>query len=136
VVAHDDLTSTKWSQGTAITVNFIPVDAGAIAQVVLDGTNITTVDTFNSVATLGSYCTPLPWSSGALSKADHTITIIALDPSPAEVAYQSAKNGFKLGQVIFQSFVYVLIFRIGPVGRLTASGGLATPIGAPGHGRN
>jgi hypothetical protein len=56
---------------------------GRIAQIALDGQNMTQLNTFASgLFVLSGGCNPVPWTSPDLPLAQHTLTITALDPNP------------------------------------------------------
>jgi hypothetical protein len=85
--------------GTAVTVNFFPYIDGSIAQLTLDGKNVTQIDTYNvsGIGSSGYACTQLPWTSDALPAKQHTLTVTELAPNSA----------ISIGLVVMLSFVYV-----------------------------
>jgi len=91
----------RFFSGAAITVNFFPYVDGSIAQVTLDGKNVTQIDTYNisGIGSSGYACTPLPWTSDVLAEGQHTITVTELDPNPA----------ISIGLVAMLSFVYAFL---------------------------
>jgi hypothetical protein len=89
-----------FAAGALITVNFFPYIDGSIAQIMLDGENVTQVDTYNTsgIGSDGYACTPTPWTSDVLSQGYHTISVTELDPNPA----------ISKGLITLLSFVYVM----------------------------
>ncbi len=67
--------------GTAVTVNFIADGHAGLAQIALDGLNITAVDTHNISARDTRDCTPVSWSSGNLPSGGHTVALYPLKAS-------------------------------------------------------
>jgi hypothetical protein len=99
--SHFYVLPPSFFSGAAITVNFFPYVDGSIAQVTLDGKNVTQIDTYNisGIGSSGYACTPLPWTSDVLAQGQHTITITELDPNPA----------ISIGLVAMLSFVYAFL---------------------------
>lgn len=59
--------------GTAVTVNFLADAIGGPLIIGLDGSNITTVNTYNASTVLPSDCIPVSWSSGNLQYGTHAV---------------------------------------------------------------
>lgn len=90
--------------GTSVTVNLAATAHGTVAQIVLDGVNVTRLDTY-STADNGCPDTTVSWKSPDLNFGWHDITAMSIQPGSNYYSQGLDDVGF----MFFQNFMYVSV---------------------------